>query len=209
MAHLDPLTSLVAALKRDHIIPDVLPESFNPSVLLDVVFPNGKEVLLGNELSKEDVMDEPAINYVPMNMPFEQAEATGESASEEIAYTLVMLDPDMPSKADVKFRCFAHWIIMGLKSPAHSASRTSDPSALKTHVSTTSYMPPEPLPGSGIHRYTFLLYQELLSSELPQDAMVHHDTVKERQEWDPVSFGDKNGRKLVGATYFLIAAPEQ
>ncbi|KZT06717.1 PEBP-like protein [Laetiporus sulphureus 93-53] len=209
MDHLDPLSSLVSALKRDHIIPDVLPESFNPSVLLSVEYPNEQQVLIGNQLTVEDTTEEPAVSFVPMNLPFEKADNTGEDVGEEATYTLVMVDPDAPSRKDPKFKCFRHWVLTGLKSPAHSASTTADPQALKTKASTTPYRPPGPRPGSGQHRYIFLLYQEPASSEplaIPQGAAEHESTLEERRSWDPIAFGDKYGLRLVGATYFLVNA---
>lgn len=106
---LDPLSAVVAALKKEHIIPDVLSESFNPSLLFSIVYPNGREVLLGNEFTVEDTEDEPAVSFTPMNMTVEQADSTGETG--EVGYTLVMLDPDAPSKSEPIYKSFRHWVV--------------------------------------------------------------------------------------------------
>ena len=105
---LDPISAVISAFKRDRIIPDVLPaDSFNPSFLFSVVYPNGSEVLLGNELTIDETQDEPLVSFAPMNMPVEQADSTGE----EVGYTLVMLDPDAPSRAEPLYRSFRHWVV--------------------------------------------------------------------------------------------------
>ena len=104
---LDPLSAVATALKREHIIPDVLPESFVPSFLFSIVFPNGSEVLLGNELTIEETQDEPIVSFTPMSLPVEQADSSGE----EVGYTLVMLDPDAPARAEPLYRSFRHWVV--------------------------------------------------------------------------------------------------
>lgn len=167
---LDPVSAVISALKREGLIPDVLPESFSPSMLFSIIYPNGKEVLMGNEFQIDEAADEPQISFMPMSMPAEQAD----SAGEEVAYTLAMLDPDVPSRADPQNKAFRHWVvsdshpmttyctrliyapitqISGLKSPAHSASAVASSAALKTQSAITPYMPPGPRPGTGWHRY--------------------------------------------------------
>ena len=104
---LDPLSAITSALRRENLIPDVLPEYFNPTTLFSVVYPNGKEVLLGNEFQVSETEDEPSISFMPMNLSAEQADSQGE----EVAYTLVMLDPDVPSRKDPQFKTFRHWVV--------------------------------------------------------------------------------------------------
>lgn len=102
----DPLSSIVAALKREQIIPDVLPETlaFTPTVLFSVVYPNGAEVNLGNEMTVVDTQDEPELRLAALNGPWD------DSAS-EASYTLAMLDPDAPSREEPIYRTFRHWLV--------------------------------------------------------------------------------------------------
>lgn len=104
---LDPLTSVVSSLKHEGIIPDVVPEDFNPTMLFSVVWPNGTEVLLGNELTVLATADEPNIDFTPMNMPIETADSIGE----EVSYTLVLVDPDAPYRKEAIYRSFRHWVV--------------------------------------------------------------------------------------------------
>lgn len=77
----------------------VIPEAFTPSVLFSVNW-GDKEAMLGNELTKEDTQDIPAIQITPMGA--EDGNPT---------YTLAMLDPDAPSRDDPKYGPFRHWIV--------------------------------------------------------------------------------------------------
>ncbi|KAI0051554.1 PEBP-like protein [Auriscalpium vulgare] len=201
---LDPLSSVISALEREHIIPDVLPESFQPSLLFSIVYPNGKEVLLGNELSVSDTAEEPSINMMPMNIPIEQAEATGEDAPVDLSYTLVMLDPDAPGRSDFRFRSFRHWVVTGLTARSEGISETADFTALQTKASATTYYAPGARAGSGTHRYTFLLFQEPSGFALPPDAPEHRSEKDDRKTWNAVEFGRRYGLTLVGASFFLV-----
>ncbi|KAH9923822.1 phosphatidylethanolamine-binding protein [Fomitopsis serialis] len=219
MAHLDPLTALTTDLARAALIPDVLPSSFHPSVLLTITYPNSQEALPGNTLTVDAASEEPEIVFMPMSLGPEQADVIApapagglgsDAPMAEVAYTLAMVDPDAPSRVDPQFRCFRHWLITGLKAPPRTASRTASPYALKTEPATTPYRPPGPRPASGIHRYTFLLWQEPSTAQtlrLPAGAPEYGAALEERRSWDPVVFAEKYGLKLVGATYFLVEAP--
>ncbi|KAI0077541.1 PEBP-like protein [Panus rudis PR-1116 ss-1] len=204
---LDPVASVTASLKREKLIPEILPESFTPSILFSIGFPSsGKEVILGNEFNVDETQDEPEINFTPLNMPVEQADS-----DDEISYTLAMVDPDAPTRAEPIYRSFRHWLITGLKFPRDTASTTSDLTALKTRAAITPYRPPGPRPASGTHRYTFLLFQEPSGSTpftIPEGSPEYGAALEERRSWDAVKFGEKYGLKLVGANYLLIHALE-
>ncbi|KAI0643975.1 PEBP-like protein [Trametes meyenii] len=202
----DPLSSIVSALQREQIIPDVLPETlaFTPSVLFSIVYPNGAEVNLGNYMTVEETQDEPEIRFAALNGPWDDSAG-------EVSYTLAMLDPDAPSRNEPMYRTFRHWVITGLKSPPLTSNSADALNALKTHPSVTPYRPPGPRPNSGLHRYTFLLFQEPASAQpfaVPQGAPEYGAALEERRSWNPVAFADQHGLKLVGASYFLVSTPE-
>ncbi|TFK91314.1 PEBP-like protein [Polyporus arcularius HHB13444] len=201
----DPLTSIATALQREQIIPDVIPSShpFTPTVLFSIVYPNGAEVNLGNELSVEDTEDEPEIRLAQLNGLWDDAA--------EASYTLAMLDPDAPFRAEAIYRSFRHWVITGIKAPAVTSNSAEALNALKTHPATTPYRPPGPRPNSGIHRYTFLLFQEPAGPEpftIPQGAPEYGAALEERRSWNPIAFAEKHNLKLVGANYFLVRSAE-
>jgi hypothetical protein len=108
----DPLVKVVNALKAEKVIPDVIPASVNflPSVLFHIVWPsNGTEVVLGNKVQRGLTLDEPEIKILPEVAPKEdQVDSTHPS---NLSYTLVMTDPDAPSRADPKFGEWRHWVV--------------------------------------------------------------------------------------------------
>ncbi|KAF9045780.1 PEBP-like protein, partial [Hymenopellis radicata] len=197
----DPLSAVVVALQREQIIPDVIPGPFTPSVLFSITYPTGIEALLSSELTREDTLDEPEINFTPMQNVL--------GATEEPTYTLVMTDPDAPSRAEPKYRQFRHWVITGLKSPALGSSETANLVAVKTKPSTTPYRPPGPPPGTGYHRYTFILFEEPAGGlTIPEGAVEHGAELEQRRKWSAFEFGKKYGLTLVGANYFLVKSKD-
>ncbi|KAJ3501537.1 hypothetical protein NLJ89_g9291 [Agrocybe chaxingu] len=203
----DPLTKVTAALKSEHIIPDVIPESvkFSPSVLFSITWPlNGTEVVLGDKVERNLTLEEPQIKILPLLAP-EGASNKGD----EISYTLVMTDPDAPSRADPKYGQWRHWIVTGVKLPAANAAETDGVYAFKTHAATTPYFPPGPPPGSGFHRYVFLLFEEPAEGiSIPSNAVEHKAEPPTRRNWNAFKFADAYKLKLVGANYFLTKATE-
>ena len=105
---IDPLSAITSALQKEKIIPDLVPAelAFTPSVLFSVVFPNGSEVNLGNELTVEETQDEPEIRLAALNGPWDDAPET--------SYTLAMLDPDAPYRTEAIYRSFRHWVVCDL-----------------------------------------------------------------------------------------------
>ncbi|CCO36780.1 OV-16 antigen [Rhizoctonia solani AG-1 IB] len=99
MPSLSPFDLVTDALHKEQIIPDVIPEEFVPSTLLNITW-GDKEAQLGNELTKADTVDEPTITFAP-----------GSDDSPDSSYTLAFLDPDAPSRADPKFGPFRHWVV--------------------------------------------------------------------------------------------------
>ncbi|EIN05432.1 PEBP-like protein [Punctularia strigosozonata HHB-11173 SS5] len=209
MANLDPLSNVASSLSRESLIPDVVPSSFSPSLLFSVVWPTGQEALLGNELPLADVQDEPSVQLMPMNLPSEQADNSGEGKESdgETTYTLAMLDPDAPSRAEPLYKSFRHWVITGLKL---TSSSDGNADAMHSRPATTPYRPPGPRPGSGVHRYTFLLFEEPPSfGGVPEGSPEYGATLEERRSWDAVAFGERYGLKLVGANFMLVRSVDQ
>lgn len=61
--------------------------------------------MLGNELTKSDTESVPNVQITPVGA------LDGESTDANTSYTLVMLDPDAPSRADPKYGPFRHWVV--------------------------------------------------------------------------------------------------
>ncbi|KAG6371523.1 phosphatidylethanolamine-binding protein [Boletus reticuloceps] len=146
MPLLDPLGAVATAVQQAGIIPDVIPDKtpFTPEALLVLKWPTGKEAMLGNTLTKIDTADEPLVSFTPMQ---------SFAAATDVGYTLVMTDPDAPSRSDPKMGEWRHWLVTGLKAPALSALDTGDLGARVTRPATTPYYAPAPPRDTGPHRY--------------------------------------------------------
>jgi len=99
----DSYGAVVSALTAGDVIPEVIRLPFSPSSLLVVSWPtSGKEATLGNTLTALDTALEPSVAFTPMitQAPFD-----------EVSYTLVMTDPDAPSRKDPKFAQWRHWLV--------------------------------------------------------------------------------------------------
>jgi len=100
-------------------------------------------------------------------------------------YTLVMLDPDAPSRKNPKFRSWLHWIVINIQS-----------GRVKNGTEVVSYRPPTPPPGSGKHRYIFFLLQQ-------EQRLKKVITVKDRASFDLNAYASKNKiSRVSGFLYF-------
>jgi len=100
-------------------------------------------------------------------------------------YTLVMLDPDAPSRKNPKFRSWLHWIVINIQS-----------GSAKNGTEMFPYQPPTPPPGSGKHRYIFFL--------LPQEQRQKSvENVRDRANFDLNKYASQNKiSRVSGFLYF-------
>lgn len=80
-------------------------------------------------------------------------------------YTLIMTDPDAPSRSEPSYREFIHWVVVNIKAGDISKGDT-----------VASYVGPAPPHNSGKHRYVFLLFKQSASI----DAAAATDHFKRR-----------------------------
>ncbi|XP_058467298.1 protein D3-like [Malaya genurostris] len=120
------------AFEENGIVPDVIAES--PQALLQVSYPSGLKINLGNELTPTQVKHQPSVSW---------------EAEPNALYTLIMTDPDAPSRVNPKLREWKHWLVANIPG--------SDVASGDTIAEYISSAPPE---GSGLHRYVFLVYKQ-------------------------------------------------
>lgn len=141
--------SIIEIFKKHEIIPDVIDE-FHPTTLISISYPHGHSVNLGNTLSPGDTKEKPHVQITP------------EPEHESAKYTLVMTDPDAPSREDPKWSEFCHWISSDIELPSVefiASSEDFEASAAKGKKEIIEYMGPAPPDKTGKHRYVFLLYR--------------------------------------------------
>ncbi|XP_068623268.1 protein D3-like isoform X2 [Battus philenor] len=126
------MSTIAKSFAELEVVPDVVPVA--PTSLLKVVYPSGVEVNLGNELTPTQVKDEPTLTW---------------DAESDALYTVAMTDPDAPSRKEPTFREWHHWLVGNV--PASNVGKGEVLSA---------YVGSGPPPGTGLHRYVFLVYKQ-------------------------------------------------
>jgi len=118
---------------RDSFVKDsIVPDAVptSPEHYLKVVYQTN-EVKLGNELTPTQANAEPTVSWL----------AGAPRCDQNKLYTLLLVDLDAPG--------FVHWGVMNI--PGDD---------VKSGEKVTGYFAPGPPAGSGLHRYTFLVYQQ-------------------------------------------------
>jgi phosphatidylethanolamine-binding protein (PEBP) family uncharacterized protein len=170
---------------------------------------------LGNTLKPKKLQDEPGIwitDDVTSSTSFagNQGRTTArESAKGKIQYTVILTDPDAPSRDNPEWSEMCHWIITGLTLPDADSSRVHPQKQLKEIV---PYKPPGPPPKTGKHRYVFLVLAPANATTLP----LNLSKPKDRQHWgyDGERMGvrqwaDANGLVPVGANFIYAQNAKQ
>ncbi|CAH2094034.1 unnamed protein product [Euphydryas editha] len=126
------MSTVSRAFEDYYIVPDVVPNA--PVCEVKVHYPSGVEAKLGNELTPTLVKDEPSVYW---------------NSNPGKYYILAMIDPDVPSRKEPKLREFNHWLVGNIPGSNVTAGET-----LSEHIAAA------PPPGTGLHRYVFLVYQQ-------------------------------------------------
>ncbi|KAH7958250.1 hypothetical protein HPB49_000280 [Dermacentor silvarum] len=114
---------------KSGIVTDVI--ATVPKHFVEVFYPDTPGVLLGNTLTPKQTESVPDVR-VP--------------GDPDHRYTVILLDPDAPSRKDPKMRHWLHWLVVNVP---HNDTTT-----------LTKYAGPTPPPGTGPHRYVFLVYKQ-------------------------------------------------
>ncbi|EAS36938.3 D2 protein [Coccidioides immitis RS] len=177
------------ALRSNGIIPDVL-DDFEPKYTLKVTYPSTKtEINLGDHISTKQAHDPPVYEFHPVS-PTEGTEPNK-------AYSLVLTDPDAKSRQEPIWSEFCHWVVGNASNPRTSGGKSGGTSLEK-------YMPPSPPPGTGDHRYVFVLLKGDASNVGKLKAP------KERKQWGygkqrhgVRQWASEHGLEVVGANFFF------
>ncbi|KAH7658142.1 Phosphatidylethanolamine-binding protein [Dioscorea alata] len=115
------------------VIGDVI-DPFTRSVSLQVKF-GSKDVTNGREFKPSQVVNQPRVEIGGTDLT--------------TFYTLVMVDPDAPSPSDPNLREYLHWLVADI------------PGTTGTLFGQEIVCYESPRPSLGIHRYAFILFQQL------------------------------------------------
>jgi len=118
-------------MEANKVVPDVIDTV--PKQKVEVRY-GSHEVNLGNVLTPTQVRDIPKVSW---------------EADPNKFYTLIMTDPDAPSRKDPKFREWHHWLVGNI--PGNDVSKGE---------TLSEYVGSGPPQGSGLHRYAYLVYEQ-------------------------------------------------
>ncbi|XP_021195595.3 protein D3 [Helicoverpa armigera] len=139
---------------HNDIVPDVL--SVSPTGYMTVVYPDGVEVKEGNVLTPSQVKDIPTVSW---------------DITLGRMYTVVMIDPDAPSRLEPTDREYLHWLMVNV--PGDN---------LKYADTIAEYVGAGPPQDTGLHRYVFLVYQQ------PFRAVFNETVLSNRSSANRTSF---------------------
>ncbi|KAG0006706.1 hypothetical protein BGZ65_004951 [Modicella reniformis] len=179
---------------KDGIIPDVV-DSFQSMTMLSVSY-STQDVMIGNTMTVEETQQVPKVSFMA-DSPMDK-------------FTLIMTDPDAPSRNDPKMREFRLWIVTNIPGVNDNPEDLLTKDLNKGTV-VTEYMGPAPPAGSGPHRYVFLLYKQPgPDNQLTPDALATLATPlgPDRRGFQSRSFARKAGLELVGVNYFFAETRE-
>ncbi|KAG4067882.1 hypothetical protein HA402_010568 [Bradysia odoriphaga] len=122
----------VAKYFSEHkVVPDVI--AIPPRIGLKVTY-NDKEVNFGNELTPTEVKDIPLVDW---------------TADAHSFYTLIMTDPDAPSRKEPTFGQWFHWTVVNI--PGNDLSKGD---------TLVEYVGSGPPPDTDLHRYVLLVFKQ-------------------------------------------------
>ncbi|ODV59595.1 YbhB/YbcL family Raf kinase inhibitor-like protein [Ascoidea rubescens DSM 1968] len=176
--------SIIESLNKHEVFPDVLPE-FKPKGLLTISYGKDKDVALGNTFSPDETQSVPRIAFT-LNQPDSSTTSASSNKNSEgnldssyinitssDLFTLVVTDPDAPSRTDKKWSEYCHYIASNLvlKDTTPGSASTDQflsaelPLESSSNVTLIPYMGPGPPPKTGKHRYVFILFKQNHSLE--------------------------------------------
>lgn len=132
----------------------VVPELIDsvPPQEIKVIYDEGREVLMGNELTPVQVKDVPTLTY---------------KADEGSLYTLLMTDPDAPSKENKMWGEARHWLVVNI--PGNDISKG------QTVIEYVGSGPPK---DTGLHRYIFFIFRQ--RKTISTNVFIAKDNLEDR-----------------------------
>lgn len=137
--------------RRSEIVPDLI--DVPPRKYLNVIFPTGVKANLGNVLTPTLVRYKPQVKW---------------SADKHSLYTLLMVDPDFPSRNAEMKKEIRHWLVVNIPGNKIALGQT-----------VYEYIGSAPDPETNYHRYVFLVFKQ--TSKIFTDEYVADNTSTDQQ----------------------------
>ncbi|UJR16399.1 hypothetical protein I4U23_003302 [Adineta vaga] len=137
------------------------------------------------EYNEQDILD--GNNHLTKDETQSQPKVEVENVDDKTYRTLIMVDPDAPSRDDAVKGPVLHWLVANFQDKD-----------LKDGQTIYSYKGPAPPAGSGPHRYIFFLYQSI--EKIPEDKIES----EQRLRFPLQKYVTDNRLGLLAATYFTV-----
>uniref|UniRef100_A0A5S6QJN2 Phosphatidylethanolamine-binding protein n=1 Tax=Trichuris muris TaxID=70415 RepID=A0A5S6QJN2_TRIMR len=162
MSRISSTVDLETTYRKFGIVSDVIDRA--PRQVLKVIFDENVNCTLGNTLTPSDVEQEPReLNW---------------NAYRNELYTLLLTDPDAPSRENPINREFLHWLVINIPEKGISSGDT-----------IAQYVGAGPPAGTGLHRYVLTMYKQegrlIFNPEICFDKMA-------RRRWSTRTFAREN-----------------
>ncbi|XP_038044155.1 protein D2-like [Patiria miniata] len=146
------------------VVPDVIDVA--PATTAEVTWDSGVKAEMGNVVTPTQVQKQPIVTW---------------PAEEGALYTIIMTDPDAPSRANPKFREWRHWLAINV-----SGNNMSSGSARSEYIGAG---PPK---DTGLHRYVILIYKQ--SGQINPDSVpfVCDSDLSDRAKWKVREFAQSH-----------------
>lgn len=125
-------TDIEKAFIAFELTPQIIPIA--PKSVLMVSYPNDMNVNVGAELTPTQVQEMPNVSW---------------PSEKNTLYTILMTDPDAPSRQNPTAREYRHWMVINI--PDNS---------IDDGLTIADYIGSDAPQGSGLHRYMFLVYKQ-------------------------------------------------
>uniref|UniRef100_A0A1B0AAF5 Phosphatidylethanolamine-binding protein n=1 Tax=Glossina pallidipes TaxID=7398 RepID=A0A1B0AAF5_GLOPL len=156
------------------VVPDVVPAP--PKQFLSVSYAGGTKVDKGGELTPTQVKTAPTVSW---------------DASDNTFYTIILTDPDAPSRKNPTNREYQHWVVANI--PGNNIE--------KGEV-ITAYVGSGPPEGTGLHRYVFLLYKQPMKMKFDEERIAKNSG-RGRARFSAAKFAKKHKMtELVAGNFF-------
>ncbi|KAF5276842.1 hypothetical protein FQA39_LY06394 [Lamprigera yunnana] len=165
--------------KSSDLIPDLINVAPHHQAVIKFSS-SGQLVNLGNLLKPSEVQDVPTVVYPVLGEYF----------------TLMLVDPDAPSRKDPLERSFVHWLVVNI----HRLN-IDDGDLLAEFIGSA------PPPNSGLHRYTFLVYKQPRKLQF-SEAKLSVTNFEERKFFSVQNFVSKYNLGNPVAGNFYLCKPE-
>jgi hypothetical protein len=183
------MSNKIDKLKDVKIIPDII-DDCNPIIELHIEYLGGNKVFDGNILPPSVCQAPPKITLSSKDSNF---------IGHKNLVTLIMVDPDSPTKKNPAFREWRNWVKVNIpvKFPSNG-ELLDDISQFGDTLST--YQGIDPAQDSGTHRYTFLLFKQ--SERITNEPL--NDIGNHRANFKTLQFAkEKKLGKPIGCSFFL------